>query len=775
MTMSTLKTGEDLLSSSETPSQLVYSQEFSSLVQEVESQTPTSECAHAFDDDLEQHEKHLPYRHRRYCWRKFSFRQLMAIMAILFCLLALVMALITFLVANNVIAASKIEPTQILMHVGQQPVSSGKTRALTEVEPAHSLEYLQLYLSARIQNEAMLGGALLGTTLDVYATFPRHDEGLDEPEEVKILSMDIPDISVQGRANAVIDICGPAPELEHHLEEDVPTRPLGTQDLTFEASQADESLCRLTNLATHELETIQRFVAHIMIAEDIQMRIHAPHGVKLKARGIVLPFSFGFNKRFSVKGMHGAMSAVKLSAFDLSHSELNDLRFSSTATIDNPSIFGFKLLPMIMEVYTFKNKDSPVDCPEEIYVGTTETAESTLIRPRGQTQLMLWGEMNFQVRNVCVQNFIQRYLQGESNDVLAKLTSDGSSSSYLNAILRSTILYAKLSDGYDKALFRQVSISAMDMKINRQSNASFHLAQVLDVHLNSPIGHSKLETKEISKIHVKMTHRGQEMGTLTGKGVIDQSGSPSLHFEVSSTGLWCISPNQERGFVAFMNALMTQDEALELEIDGHVDVLIDTAIGELNLTGIPLQTTLELDGLGGFRQNQIKSFKMDRSTKDKVALDIEMELENPTPITMHPGKLVFDILYRNTTIGTMTSRHATDYIRPGANILEFSGSLYSHAKHYTAAQDLVDLSEMMSNYLSGRSSSVTARSATQASSHALLNAGIQHLDIHTLVEAIPTSLISNVEFMTIALTAPEENLVQLKAISQITTDQVSYL
>ncbi|KAF9047294.1 hypothetical protein BJ165DRAFT_1464966 [Panaeolus papilionaceus] len=151
--------------------------------------------------------------------------------------------------------------------------------------------------------------------------------------------------------------------------------------------------------------------------------------------------------------------------------------------------------------------------------------------------------------------------------------------------------------------------------------------------------------------------------------------------------------------------------------------------------GITFDKSLTLNGFNNFDGNVVlKDFQL---PSDNPAGGINFvavtELNNPSPFSLDLGTVVFELSYKNVSLGIGTGTNTV--IKPGSNDITLSGTLEPH----TSASDLVVISELFTNYLNGDSSPVIAKgqSTLQPDGVAIswLSQGLQDLSLNVPFKA----------------------------------------
>ncbi|KAG6878541.1 hypothetical protein C0993_004439 [Termitomyces sp. T159_Od127] len=153
--------------------------------------------------------------------------------------------------------------------------------------------------------------------------------------------------------------------------------------------------------------------------------------------------------------------------------------------------------------------------------------------------------------------------------------------------------------------------------------------------------------------------------------------------------------------------------------------------------GLSFDKNVTMQGFNSFDNNVI--LKDLQLPSDNPAGGINFvavtQLNNPSPFSINLGTVVFELSYKNVSLGTGTGKSV---IVPGANDITLSGFM----KHQSDPGNLALVSELFTNYLNGESSPVEAmgKSTVQDdnSSVSWLNQGLQSLTLNVPFKAFQT-------------------------------------
>lgn len=671
-------------------------------------------------------------REKRYCCDKLTKKQLIVLLVLLLILGTVLGAVVTYFIANAIIKNSKVQPTAITMNV--DGYNGGNGRKLQNVNG----EFIRMALNAAVTNGAMLGGVMRSTEMEVYA--------MVEGEEKLVVSMKIPDTEVGASVS----------------EKDV---------AICSEKTANDEVCILKELKDDQLKLLHQLVSQVLTDEFIQMRMYAPNGVQLKAMGIPLPFSFGFDKTFKAAAMNGAMDKVKITGFDLTTSTKTEMKFVAKSEVTNPSIFGFTLLPSKMAIYALRNDSIAKQlehCEPEIFMGIAVTEGPVLLAANATVQLTMAGVMDESVKPECVENFVNRYFTGKGNKVIAKVIPEATESQYLNTMLRDTVMHAEMTHGYDGDLFSNTVMNQMTFRTTGVDTV-FGVSTDLNCEINSPVGESKMKTLRLNKMDVTMKYNGASLGQLLGAGELVGESENDLHIRMQAEGQLTVDEsdeNQVNGFKTFVKALMTSDEDLEVVLDGAVGAAVETALGVFELDDLRLNSKIKMKGMGGLAKNRIAKFDLERSTSKSINMDVDFDAFNPTPNQIESGPLRFDVQYDGTTIGYLQGTENT-VLKQGWNTLSMVGQMLPNG--IKTQQDKDNLGFVLSNYLKHENTTIIAAAAEKTTDNWLLNAGMQGIELTSVMEPLTETLIKGFEFESLGMMNPLEESIDLEATATIDT------
>jgi Protein of unknown function (DUF3712) len=203
-------------------------------------------------------------------------------------------------------------------------------------------------------------------------------------------------------------------------------------------------------------------------------------------------------------------------------------------------------------------------------------------------------------------------------------------------------------------------------------------------------------------------------------------------------------------FDEFSRAALHADQ-VEFSMTGAASV---TSLG-FTFDGVAFDKTLQLGGCNGLPNVTLEVFDLSSSSRDSIDIDMMVRVVNPSRFNLpNVGATKFGIYYEDAYMGHLESQHTALVV--GTNQLHMIGKLQPH--------NVSVAGHLMSRYLTGVSSTVTAKAAnSSASSLPLFSAALQGLELNTELLGNFTKLISDMEFrdMNLLPLADEQHAVQL--------------
>ncbi|CAM4755173.1 unnamed protein product [Rotaria magnacalcarata] len=176
-------------------------------------------------------------------------------------------------------------------------------------------------------------------------------------------------------------------------------------------------------------------------------------------------------------------------------------------------------------------------------------------------------------------------------------------------------------------------------------------------------------------------------------------------------------------------------------------------------SNIPFNKKVKLNALNSLQNVKIKSINLRRSDKERIFADIVIEIPNPSLFNIDLGELKFSLRYNNLSIGYVETIDKNTTLRSGVNAIPFSGELKSDSSASYSA-----LSNVIQNFLTGKTSQVEALAGSNATSYSLLAVGMEGLVLGVQMPPFDEQLISSLIFTSMSLVpSTDERKVTLSA------------
>jgi len=387
------------------------------------------------------------------------------------------------------------------------------------------------------------------------------------------------------------------------------------------------------------------FTADLLTSESVDWELKGK--VKIQLKSLHLSKTLPLDKIVTLKGANSFQDTVIKNLTITQNNATNTLDLFVTAVLQNPSPVGMELGVLALEVYYNSTLVAPV------------TTDSFTLLPGENTINMRGSVTPPQTDNdkANIAGFVISYIQGQNSSALAKgvssTPSSGAPVSWLNTIVKGLQLNAKLASVQPFKVITGVDFGHMKLVFTNES-AYAPIASsnrtIADYVLPFAIG---LQVTEVSQDIKLYTQDKLEIASLTS-GFGPATNDPSRIFiDIPATPL--AAEQTDAGKQIFQDFLknLTLGSALDFQIVGKSNVVANTVIGNLTLTGIPLNTTTTLNGLQGFsvKPPVISNLNLIGGTKDGLVMSLNVDLFNPTNFTLEAGSVNFEMFLDNQTIG----------------------------------------------------------------------------------------------------------------------------
>ncbi|KAJ1923184.1 hypothetical protein IWQ60_006039 [Tieghemiomyces parasiticus] len=155
----------------------------------------------------------------------------------------------------------------------------------------------------------------------------------------------------------------------------------------------------------------------------------------------------------------------------------------------------------------------------------------------------------------------------------------------------------------------------------------------------------------------------------------------------------------QENFGKFAQAMMKEPEfQWTLKTTLHV-----SAMG-LSRGGIPMDKTVTMQGMGGFKDVEVLDFDLPGDHPDGgIQLNLRARISNPSPIGVSLGRLQMDVMYGDTYVGPVEVANAV--VQPGDTELTMEGRMIPQIDE----ADLERMSDLMTRFVGGQELATEAR------------------------------------------------------------------
>eukprot|EP00921_Rhytidocystis_pertsovi_P025412 GHVQ01041006.1.p1 GENE.GHVQ01041006.1~~GHVQ01041006.1.p1 ORF type:complete len:4271 (+),score=551.06 GHVQ01041006.1:762-13574(+) len=253
--------------------------------------------------------------------------------------------------------------------------------------------------------------------------------------------------------------------------------------------------------------------------------------------------------------------------------------------------------------------------------------------------------------------------------------------------------------------------STKSINLNVEDFDKVRLESLIEVEVFNPFGkNSGVVLKGLTANTAITNTSGQSLGTVLSlkfKPVDQREENDSMVVTIQWTALLQI-PEDLSPYSSLLREIMDKD-VVGVHLQGQIGFTVDTPLGTLTIPDLPLDTEIHMTGLGeGFGSAQVDTLQFtgprgsdNNGKRGGVNIMTTLSLYMPTKLSMRLGAVVFDLMYRNTLIGSLQLPSLD--VKPGANQLMIHGLLHP------ATADLGVASELFSKYVSSQEAMVTVK------------------------------------------------------------------
>ncbi|RCH90057.1 hypothetical protein CU098_000268, partial [Rhizopus stolonifer] len=429
--------------------------------------------------------------------------------------------------------------------------------------------------------------------------------------------------------------------------------------------------------------------------------------------------------------------AVKISFFDLpSNDAAGGITLTAQTTINNPSQVGFNFQGVGFESF-YKGVD----------LGPLGSNGAAVFSPRGVANLAMKGCLIPQGTFsgiAAITEVFENFLSANSS----LLTVKGVSASGPNGDVQ------WLSDAFKTIKVNIVvlpgpptkpqlisAVSMKDLQIDFTKNpfAPPSGSQNVEAQLKNPFGFL-LGVKSLN-MKVDSNSNGHHVASLD----IPESSATTLADSIVHTAFsnipFEVYSGSEVLFSQFVGGL-TLMPAIPFGLQGVVSSIAQTAVGDFKLNNINFDLNISFANFGG--TTEITSLKVVGGYATYIAADLVIALNNPSQITITAGDLNFNVIMDATesSVGIVTLSQAV--IKPGRNKMTASLKMTS--------TDLLSLSRLLTNYLTGQTTLLTVKGSANSTKIIPLQDGLSQVALKTNMVGIPPQLVVENQMKMVGLT-----------------------
>ncbi|GMH72221.1 hypothetical protein TL16_g05861 [Triparma laevis f. inornata] len=299
----------------------------------------------------------------------------------------------------------------------------------------------------------------------------------------------------------------------------------------------------------------------------------------------------------------------------------------------------------------------------------------------------------------------------------------------------------------------QVSFTKLTMSNPSPTDYSFDVAADVKISNVHPIDGT------IGSMTVDLSYDDVKLGSLKMPPIEVKAGKDN--YKSISTQRFDVNPEAYDTWDKFSSAML-MEKTVNWALNGEASVT-STIMGiSMSFGGLNFEKEIPLTCFDGLDDVQMSVFDLTQSTADSIIVQMTVCLKNPSDISVgNLGDMYFGVYYNDFYMGNVTATEAEtsltkdDPSSPGCE--QFGAMGYNSIPMFgtlVPADDAHDAAdELMSRYLSGKSSPVSAKALSPvADSLPLFNTGMQGLSLDTTLNGDETPLIVGIEFKSATVT-----------------------
>ncbi|KAL0075855.1 hypothetical protein J3Q64DRAFT_1811555 [Phycomyces blakesleeanus] len=475
-------------------------------------------------------------------------------------------------------------------------------------------------------------------------------------------------------------------------------------------------------------ENMANFATYMINADSFVWDIYT-NNVNVEALGFKFT-DIKMEKFVTLTGAKGFKDCVTISNFTMPSNVDNGIALVIQSSITNPSTVGFDFSSVSFDSYYGSTKLGPLSSDGGAVFPSQAKAAMVL---KGYLQDQHDSPSGLKAVNEVFTNYISAKdsivsVKGTSvsgpNGEVGWLTTAFKALNIENVILPGPSAKPKL--------ITAVTMKNMQLDFTTKNPyappASSTLVEAqLDNPFGFPLGVSSLN------MNISATYGGNGVAALNipdNKATTSATGVVSTSF--SDVPFSVYDPSRPL-FDAFVK-LLTAGPGVEFGLEGLVNSVAVTKIGDFNLNNIELDVPTSLAGFSNFGgKASILSLTVSGGTREYIEVSVKVSFTNPSAITITIGDINFDTIVKanGANIGTVYLKNVV--IAPGDNV--FDSIMHMHSTNLPA------LSSVLTSYLTNTPVPLTVAGTENSTTIAPLKGALSTVSLDTVMPAIQADMV----------------------------------
>ncbi|KAJ3259347.1 hypothetical protein HK104_006953, partial [Borealophlyctis nickersoniae] len=390
---------------------------------------------------------------------------------------------------------------------------------------------------------------------------------------------------------------------------------------------------------------IAKFVSYSVQAKKVVWRLQSE--AEVTSFGITLK-GLKLDKNVEFAGMEG-LKNVSITAFNLpSDDPAGGIRVETTTTLNNPSPLSVDLSDVFFNVSYAASS-----------VGVLSSPNFTL--KRGENNLSLTGRLFPSQNNAttlgAVSTMFTNYITAKDTNLTVISVNSTSPASWLvQGFIGLPLSVVLKAPRPAPQLLSNINLGPMEMTFDPSMPYGAKVAAPgITAKFKMPFNFPMTISKVTQRIEVLGKDRKSVIGTLNAPEGDAKGNSADGNLATGfSGGVLTATSGQENAFSALL-VDFTTSQSLDFPLRGSADVVAQTSVGPLTVSGVKFSDAPKVGGLAGLQKLDLGLAEVKTGTKERgINMALRTSITNPSLLTLNNlGSLAFSLKYKGEILSSV--------------------------------------------------------------------------------------------------------------------------